>query len=208
MEVLIATKNKGKIKKYSSILKDIGIDYCTLEDINLDLNVEENGTTIKENAIIKAMVYYNKTKMPVLADDSGLIIDGLPKEKQPGMFVRRHDGKVLSDEEIIQLYSKEIEQIGGVSSGTFIISIAIIDEKGKIHTKETKHQRLFVSKPDKNRIPGYPLSSLIYDKETNMYMTQKQLAGIKVYKQSSFADEYDFIKSVLGGKNEKEEFKK
>ena len=203
MEVLIASKNKGKIEKYSGILKSLEIDYCTLEDINLDIEINESGDNTTENAIIKAKAYYEKVKMPVLTDDSGLLIDKLPKEKQPGVFVRRHNGKELSDEEIIELYSKEIESVGGESTGAFVISIAIIDEEGNIHTKETKHRRLFVSKPDVNRVPGYPLSSLVFDKEKNMYMTEKKKKGLNIYTQSTFGEEAEFIELILGGKNEK-----
>lgn len=203
MEVLIATKNKGKIEKYSTILKSLNIDYYTLDDINLDIDINENGKNTTENAIIKAKVYYNKIKSPVLVDDSGLIIDKLPPEKQPGVFVRRYNEKRLSDEEMIELYSKELKEVGGESTGAFVISIAIVDEEGNIHTKETKHKRLFVSKADINRVPGYPLSSLIYDKETNMYMTEKKKKGIKIYTESSFGEECEFIKSILGGNNEK-----
>ena len=203
MKVLIATKNKGKIEKYSGILHALGIDYCTLENIDLNIEINENGNDTTENAIIKAKAYYEKVNIPVLTDDSGLIIDKLPKDKQPGVFVRRHNGRELSDEEIIELYSKEIESVGGESTGAFVISIAIIDKEGNIHTKETKHKRLFVSKPDSNRVPGYPLSSLIFDKETNMYMTEKKAKGIKIYNESSFGEEIEFIKSVFGGNNEK-----
>ena len=202
MKVLIATKNKGKIEKYSSILNRLGIDHCTLNDVDLDINISENGKTTTENAIIKAKAYYEATKMPVLTDDSGLIIDKLPKEKQPGIYVKRHNGKELSDDEVLNLYSKEIENVGGESTGAFIISIAIIEKNGKIYTNETKHNRLFVSKPDINRIPGYPLSSLVFDKEIGMYMTEKKKNGIKVYEEDKFKEEYDFIKGVLGGKNE------
>jgi len=203
MKVLIATKNKGKIDKYSTILKMLNVEYYTLEDLNININVEENGNTTTENAIIKARAYYDEFKIPVLTDDSGLVIDKLPVDKQPGVFVRRHNGKELSDEEIIDLYTSEIEKVGGESTGAFIITIAIIDENGNIHTRETKHKRLFVSKPDVNRIPGYPLSSLIYDKENKMYMTEKQVKGINVYEQNTFGEEIKFIKSVLGGNNEK-----
>lgn len=197
MKVLIATKNKGKIDKYSTILKKLDIEYCTLEDINLNIEIEENGKTTTENAIIKAKAYYNVTHMPVLTDDSGLFIDKLPSNKQPGIFVRRCNNRNLSDEEILDLYSNEIEKVGGESTGYFIISIAIIHENGQVYTNETKHERLFVSKPDINRIEGYPLSSLVYDKKTKMYMTEKQKLSINVYEQSTFGKEYEFIKSVF-----------
>ncbi len=202
MKVLIATKNKGKIEKYSNMLDSLNIEYCTLKDFNIDIEINENGKTTSENATIKANAYYKKLKMPILTDDSGLMIDKLPADKQPGVMVRRHNGRELSDEEIIDVYSKEIESVGGESTGAFIISIAIIDKQGVIHIKETKHKRLFVSKPDINRVPGYPLSSLIFDKDTNMYMTEKKAKGIKVYNENSFGEELEFIKSVLGGNNE------
>ena len=203
MKVLIATKNKGKIEKYSSMLKDLNIDFFMLDNIDLNIEIEENGNNTTENAIIKAKAYYKELGVPVLTDDSGLIIDKLPKEKQPGIFVRRYNGRKLSDEEIIELYSKEIEKVDGESTGAFVISIAIIDENGNIYTKETKHTRLFVSKPDVNRVPGYPLSSLVFDKEKNMYMTEKKKEGQNIYRQSTFKEEAEFIKTVFGGNDEK-----
>ena len=207
MKVLIATKNKGKIEKYSTILNKLGMDYHTLNDINLDIDIREDGQTTTENAIIKARGYYEKVCTPVLADDSGLIIDKLPAEKQPGIYVKRHNGKELSDDEILNLYSREIEKVGGESTGAFMITIAIIDNNGKIHIKETKHNRLFVSKPDVNRVPGYPLSSLVFDKESRMYMTEKKKKGIKIYEEDRFNDEYEFIKNVLKGDYNNEERK-
>ena len=81
MKVLIATKNKGKIEKYSSMLKCLDIDFLTLNDIDLNIEVEENGNNTTENAIIKAKAYYRDADMPVLTDDSGLIIDKTSKRK-------------------------------------------------------------------------------------------------------------------------------
>lgn len=196
MEILIATKNEAKIKKYSTMLNVLGIEYKTLKDFDSNINVEENGNTPRENSVIKAKAYYEAFNMPILADDSGLILDKLATDKQPGVFVRRHGGKELSDEEIIELYSKEIEEVGGETSGAFIISITIIDENGNVHTNELKHNRLFVSKPCKERNPGYPMNSLIYNKETGKYLAQVY-AGKNVYKGNSFEKDLEFIKSVL-----------
>lgn len=196
MDILIATKNEAKIKKYSTMLNTLGIKYKTLKDFDINIEVEETGNTPKENSIIKANAYYKVFNIPVLVDDSGLILDKLPLEKQPGVFVRRHNGKYLTDEEIISLYSKEIEDVGGETSGGFVIAITIIDENGKIYTDETKHNRIFVSKPCQERNPGYPMNSLIYDKETNKYLAQIY-EGINIYKGSSFENDLEFIRSVL-----------
>lgn len=196
MEVLIATKNEAKIKKYSIMLNALGIKYKTLKDFDINIEVEETGNTPKENSIIKAKAYYKAFNMPVLVDDSGLILDKLPSEKQPGVFVRRHNGKELSDEEIIKLYSEEIEEVGGKTTGAFAIAITIIDEKKNVYTNETKHNRLFVSTPCKERNPGYPMNSLIYDEETNTYLAQVY-EGKNIYKGSSFENDLEFIKEVL-----------
>lgn len=201
MKILIATKNRAKIKKYSTILEELEIEWITINDLEKDINVEENGNTPNENAIIKAKVYYEAFKIPVLADDSGLILDKLPQEKQPGVYVRRHNGKELSDEEIIALYSDEIEKVGGETTGGFLIAITIIKEDGKIYSNEIMHKRLFVSKPCKERTPGYPMNSLIYDKNTGKYLAQ-YYEGKEMYKGNSFEKDLEFVKSVLGGKNE------
>jgi non-canonical purine NTP pyrophosphatase (RdgB/HAM1 family) len=202
MEILIATKNKAKIKKYSTILNELGIKWITINDLGKDIYVEENGNTPKENSIIKAKAYYEAFKIPVLADDSGLILDKLPASKQPGVFVRRHNGKELTDEQIIELYSNEIEKVGGETTGGFLIAISIINENGEINTNEIMHDRLFVSKPCKERTIGYPMNSLIYDKETGKYLAQNY-EGKAIYKGNSFGKDFEFIKSVLGGNNEK-----
>ena len=201
MEILIATKNEAKIKKYSTMLNVLGIEYKTLKDFDNNIDVIENGNTPKENSIIKAKMYYEAFNIPVLADDSGLILDKLPKEKQPGVFVRRHNGKELSDKQLIELYSGEIEKVGGETTGGFIIAITIIDKKGNIYTSEEKHDRLFVSTPCKERNPGYPMNSLIYDKDTGKYLAQIY-DGKNVYKGNSFEKDLEFIKSVLGGNDE------
>ena len=201
MEILIATKNEAKIKKYSTMLNVLGIEYKTLKDFCDNIEVEETGSTPKENSMIKAKAYYEAFNMPVLVDDSGMILDKLASDKQPGVFVRRHDGKELTDEEIIKLYSKEIEDVGGKTTGAFIIAITIIDENGNIYTDETRHDRLFISKPCEERNSGYPMNSLIYDEETSTYLAQVY-EGKNIYKGNSFEKDLEFIKRVLIDKKE------
>lgn len=122
---------------------------------------------------------------------------------QPGVFVRRaSNGRRMSDEEMIKIYSKELEEVGGESTGGFVIAITIIDKNGNIHTNEEKHDRLFISKPCKERTPGYPMNSLIYDKETEKYLAQVY-EGKNIYKGNSFEKDLQFIKSIFGGNNEK-----
>lgn len=204
MKVLIATKNAGKIKKYSEMLKEIGADYCTLHDIDINVEVEETGKTVEENSLIKAKAYYEATKMPLIVDDSGMELYGLSREKQPGVYVRRHDGIELTDEEIINFYSKEIEEIGGFTDGAFNIAITVIDDKGKAHTKTTKHERYFVSKPCTERTKGYPMNSLIYDKEKGKYLAQIYDGKTILNENKNAQKELNFINEALFGKENEE----
>ena len=200
MKVLIGTNNAGKIKKYSEMLKELNIEYCTLKDMNINLDIEETGNTVEENSLIKAKAYYKVAQMPIITDDSGLELDNLPKEMQPGIYVRRYNGKELTDEEIIELYSKEIESIGGETTGAFNIAITVIDDKGKEYTKVTKHDRLFVSKPCKERTKGYPMNSLIYDKEKGQYLAQNY-GKETILNENRFAqEEMKFIGEALNYK--------
>ena len=55
MKVLIGTNNKAKVKKYGTILEELGIEYCTPKDLNLDIDVDEIGSTRQENSEIKVV---------------------------------------------------------------------------------------------------------------------------------------------------------
>ena len=80
-EIIIATNNAHKVHEYSRILGDLGYKVLSLKDINLQVDVEENGTTFKENAIIKAKTISEMINKWVISDDSGLEImalDGFP----------------------------------------------------------------------------------------------------------------------------------
>jgi len=197
MKVLIGTNNAGKIKKYSEMLNELNIEYCTLKDMNINLDIEETGNTVEENSLIKARAYYNVAKIPVITDDSGLELDNLPTEMQPGVYVRRHNGKELTDEELIELYSKEIEKVGGETTGAFNIAITIIDDKGNENVKVTKHDRLFISKPCEERTKGYPMNSLIYDKQKDKYLAQIYEGKTIVKENKKAQEELDFIAQAL-----------
>ena len=72
--MIFASYNLGKIKEVESILKT---KVMSLNDLKIDIEINENGKTFKENASIKAKTIYNLTKIPTIADDSGLEIIAL-----------------------------------------------------------------------------------------------------------------------------------
>lgn len=88
MKVLLATQNKGKLKEIQPLLKDLPIELLTPADLELDLNVEEDGATYAENAARKALAYSRASGLVALADDTGLEVAAL--DGAPGLYSARY----------------------------------------------------------------------------------------------------------------------
>lgn len=90
-KIVFATGNEGKIKEIRMILADTGLEVLSMKEAGIQIDIEENGTTYEENALIKARAVAACTKAIVLADDSGLEVDYLNKE--PGVHSARYLGE-------------------------------------------------------------------------------------------------------------------
>ena len=89
--IIFATGNEDKMKEIRQIMEDLGIEVLSMKEAGVTLEVEENGTTFEENALIKAKALCEKTGEITLADDSGLEVDYLNKE--PGIYSARYLGR-------------------------------------------------------------------------------------------------------------------
>ena len=128
MKLLYATKNSAKIYNMKTRLKDLPIELITPKDLNLNLNIIEDGKSTTENALKKARAYYQATNIPTIAGDTSLIISKLPINKQPGLYVRRINGKELTDDEMLNYYLELLNSIGGKSDAYYTTSLALIGE--------------------------------------------------------------------------------
>lgn len=93
-KLIFATGNEGKMKEICKIMADTGMNVLSMRQANLCTDVEENGGSYEENALIKARAVAAQTDALVLADDSGLEIDYLNKE--PGIYSARYLGEDTS----------------------------------------------------------------------------------------------------------------
>jgi len=93
-KIVFATGNKGKVKEIQMILADMGLAVTTMKEEGIFIDVEENGSTYEENALIKVREVAKYTDAIVMADDSGLEIDYLNKE--PGIYSARYMGEDTS----------------------------------------------------------------------------------------------------------------
>jgi len=91
---VIATKNEGKIREIREIMALDNVEFLTFHDFETWPEVEENGSTFEENAVLKAKALMSRTKLPALADDSGLEVDALDGE--PGLLSARYAGNHCS----------------------------------------------------------------------------------------------------------------
>jgi len=107
--IWIATKNEGKAAEFKDMFADLGYQIKTLNDLDEPLEIEETGTTFEENAKIKADALADFIKEPVLADDSGLMIDYL--DGKPGVYSARYAGDQKSDADNNEKILKELEGV-------------------------------------------------------------------------------------------------
>lgn len=172
-EILFATGNKSKAKRFTKGLLANDIKVLTLEDVPINIKVEENGTTAIENSLIKARAYAKETNLPVFAMDDTLYLENVPEDKQPGMYVRRVNGKRLTDEEMIEYYSNLAKEYGtnGLITGRWIYGMALISNGHEYTYTWSKENFYITSTPSKIINPGYPLNTISINIKLNKYFT-------------------------------------
>lgn len=95
-QIVLATKNKGKIAEMRALLAPLDIEVLSLADFAPIADAVEDGDTFADNAQIKARYYFAHTHVPCLADDSGLEVDVL--DGRPGVYSARYSGEGATDE--------------------------------------------------------------------------------------------------------------
>lgn len=197
-QLLFATGNPTKAKRFSEGLLKKGIEVLTLQDKNLQVDVEEDGKNAIENALIKARAYAKLINIPVLAMDDNLYLENVPEEKQPGMYVRRVDGKRLSDKEMIEHYSQLVKQYGvdGKLTCRWVYGIAILCNGKEDTYTWSKEDFYLVDRPSLKMDPGYPLNSISINKRLNKYFTDMTEEDKLLVKEDE-SDVVNFIASHI-----------
>ena len=120
--IILASNNKDKVKEVKEILK--GYDIISMKEAGIDVDIEENGTTFEENALIKARAIMKLTGQITMADDSGLEIDYL--NKAPGVYSARFMGHDTSYDIKNKALIQKLEGVKGSDrSGRFVCAIAV-----------------------------------------------------------------------------------
>ncbi len=202
MKVLFATTNPAKILKYKEALRKNNIDLITLNDLDIKIDIEETGNDALENAYIKARAYFDRTGIPTIGMDNTLFIEELPVDKQPGTHVRRVNGKVLNDEEMITYYTSLVKEYGEKLCAKWIYGMVICTKKGIKKYTWCKDHFYFVSEPSFERNPGYPLDSISVLPEFNKYFLELTKDEQEIYNsQDNKENVVNFIIDSLKGED-------
>lgn len=133
-KIIFATSNEGKLAEIKKILGDLKVEILSLKEANINVNIEENGTSFEENAIIKAKTICDLTGEIVFADNSGLEVDYL--DKAPGIYSARFLGEntpySVKNQYIIDKL-KDVEE--NDRSARFVCVIACAFPDGNIITR-------------------------------------------------------------------------
>ncbi len=198
MKYLLATTNKAKIRYYGTKLREHGIEIVTLEDLNIEYDVNETGKNPIENAIIKASAYHKMSGMPTIALDEGLFLESVPDNIQPGTHVRRINGKRLNDIEMIKYYIDLVNKYGenGTLKGYFLKGVAIVNQNNT-YTFEYKANRCFTNKQSKIIDEGYPLASIQIISSLNKFKSELTEEEEKSTMDVEQKDIFEFILNTI-----------
>ena len=165
MQLIYGTGNSAKVQHMRSLLSSLDVEIIGIKELGVPLpEIDESGNDTLENAIIKAKAFYNALEKPVFSADSGLYFEEVPPELQPGVHVRRVNGKNLSDAEMTAYYADLARQYGGKLTAQFRNAICFVVSDSEIYTRNELdiwgRKFLLVDKPHEKRVEGFPLDCL------------------------------------------------
>jgi XTP/dITP diphosphohydrolase len=132
--LVLATHNPDKQTEMNAVLSDLGLDVIGLDQYPEIDDIPENGTTLLENALIKARAVHLKTGFPALADDTGLEVDAL--HGAPGVYSARFAGEDATYQDNVK---KLLSVMAGISrqnrTARFRTVVALIDSDTELWTE-------------------------------------------------------------------------
>lgn len=152
MDVIIASNNKHKIIEIKQILGNCFDRIYALAERGIEIDVEETGSTFRDNAYLKAEAVCKISGLPALADDSGLSVNAL--DGAPGVFSARYSGLHATDEENNKLLLKRLE---GIEKRTakFVSVVALVFPDGRKIDAEGETKGKILTVPDGEGGFGY-----------------------------------------------------
>ena len=167
-KLLIATHNAGKLAELRDLLRGVPYTLVSLTDVGIDLDVDETGQTLEENAALKATTYARLARMPTLADDSGLEVDAL--DGAPGVHSARYAGPDATDADRIAKLLHNIAPHPQPWSARFRCVIAIATPEGDVKLHGGACEGVIISHPRGDN--GFGYDPIFFMPEQNRTMAE------------------------------------
>jgi len=132
MKIIFASQNTGKVREVKSIFENSNFEIISLYDLGNNIEIDETGSTFSENAVIKAKTIYDYYKEPVIADDSGLIVEQL--DGRPGVYSARYAGEECTFEDNNIKVINELKEFPEPHRAKFVCTAVFYDGKNIIET--------------------------------------------------------------------------
>ena len=129
MKVVIATHNRDKMKEIQGAISELGWEVISLYDFPEIGEIEENGKTLEQNALIKAREVFKETGLPTISDDTGLEVDAL--DGAPGVYTARYAGEDCSYSDNVNKMLKEMSKVPMPNRGAFFKTVMVFKDENK-----------------------------------------------------------------------------
>lgn len=175
MKILLATNNEGKIERFKNLLKhiDSSIELHTPKELGVEVvDVEESGTTLAENAELKARAYFGKVNIPILSNDTGFYVEGegfvdAPKRKALGEASEHVLTKEEIAERLLNFWKGIATKHGGKVDAAWVEVFVTIYPNGDVKRADSRREIVLTDQEFGKAHLQMPVRALYYSKTTN-----------------------------------------
>jgi len=194
MKIIIATKNAGKVKEIKALFGNINIELLSLKDINDNTEIIEDKLTFHENSLLKAKTIYEKYKIPVIADDSGLVVDQLNGD--PGVFSARYAGENATDNENTDKLLNKLTTFDKPHNAKFVCSAVYFNGKETLSANGEMHGQIISEKKGNN---GFGYDPVFLPTGYNITLAEMNLEDKNIisHRAKAFIELISKINSVI-----------
>lgn len=191
LEILVASTNESKIYEFKKLVTGLNIKIYSLNDFNIHIDINENGKTFTDNALIKVNeIYKIKKDILIISDDSGIIIDELPG------ILGIHTARYMSDVPYIERCSSILKKLGNSThrSARYVCSIALM-ENGKVKVFERKCEGKISFKYINGNGFGYDPIFIPEGYETTFSQMSEEMKNEMSHRGLAFKDLVEYLRS-------------
>ncbi len=198
-QLIVGTTNEAKINQIKSALLPLKIKVDGIKDKSLLPEIEEDGLIAEENARKKAVIYAKLLNETVLSMDNALFFEDLCEDCQPGVNVRRINGRKdrPDDRELLEHYKMLLTKMGEKVNGYWHFAFCVATPHGKTQETTIVSPRIFVAKASSVIMPGYPLESIQIDPKSGKYISEMTREEQNLFWQKTIGKKLcAFVKSL------------